>query len=276
MSWLIRISAMSSSRCSSRSSSMICAWVVTSSAVVASSAMSSFGWQARAMAIMTRWRMPPESWCGYSLNRGSAAGRRTMRSRSIACFAGLGLADLAVRPDRLGDLGADPHRRVERAGRVLEDHGEVGAAVLAQLAVGHPEQLGAANRAEPLIAAVAGQQAHDGAGADGLARAGLADDGERPAWLDLVADAVDGADSPGRRHAKATRRSSTSKESRQPLAARSLDPPALTQRVTEHVQRQTKISSAMSGSGRIPAGRSGPAGPFAIIAPQLGCGSGMP
>ena len=45
---------------------MIWAWVVTSSAVVASSAISSFGWQASAIAIITRWRMPPESWCGYS------------------------------------------------------------------------------------------------------------------------------------------------------------------------------------------------------------------
>ena len=40
---------------------MICAWVVTSSAVVASSAISSWGSQARAMAMTTRWRMPPES-----------------------------------------------------------------------------------------------------------------------------------------------------------------------------------------------------------------------
>ena len=38
--------------------------MVTSSAVVGSSAISSFGLQAIAMAIMTRWFMPPESWCG--------------------------------------------------------------------------------------------------------------------------------------------------------------------------------------------------------------------
>jgi len=51
---------------SSASRSMICAWVVTSSAVVASSAISTFGSEASAMAIITRWRIPPESWCGYS------------------------------------------------------------------------------------------------------------------------------------------------------------------------------------------------------------------
>ncbi|OPX24166.1 MAG: hypothetical protein B1H04_02635 [Planctomycetales bacterium 4484_123] len=44
------------------SSSRICAWMVTSRAVVGSSAMSSSGSQDRAMAIIARWRMPPESW----------------------------------------------------------------------------------------------------------------------------------------------------------------------------------------------------------------------
>ena len=51
-------------RCSSRSSSRICAWMVTSSAVVGSSATRSFGSHASAIAIITRWRCPPESWCG--------------------------------------------------------------------------------------------------------------------------------------------------------------------------------------------------------------------
>ena len=44
--------------------SMICAWIVTSSAVVASSAISRRGLQESAMAIITRWRMPPENWWG--------------------------------------------------------------------------------------------------------------------------------------------------------------------------------------------------------------------
>jgi len=39
----------------------ICAWIVTSSAVVGSSAIRSFGLQASEIAIITRWRMPPES-----------------------------------------------------------------------------------------------------------------------------------------------------------------------------------------------------------------------
>ena len=59
--------------------------MVTSSAVVGSSAMSSLGRQASAMAIMTRWRIPPESWCGYSPKR--LRGRRN--------------ADPVEQPDRL-------------------------------------------------------------------------------------------------------------------------------------------------------------------------------
>ena len=49
---------------SSRSSSRICAWIVTSSAVVGSSAISSLGEHDSAIAIITRWRMPPENSCG--------------------------------------------------------------------------------------------------------------------------------------------------------------------------------------------------------------------
>ena len=43
---------------------MICASTVTSSAVVGSSAISSSGSSATPIAIITRWRMPPENWCG--------------------------------------------------------------------------------------------------------------------------------------------------------------------------------------------------------------------
>ena len=53
--------AMPSSRFSERSSSRICPWMVTSSAVVGSSAMSRLGPQISARAIMARCRMPPEN-----------------------------------------------------------------------------------------------------------------------------------------------------------------------------------------------------------------------
>ena len=63
-SWVMRMIAELNSRCRSFISSRICAWTVTSSAVVGSSAISSFGLQTSAIAIIARWRMPPENWCG--------------------------------------------------------------------------------------------------------------------------------------------------------------------------------------------------------------------
>ena len=46
------------------------AWMVTSSAVVGSSAISSAGAQATPMAIITRWRMPPRELVGVVARRG--------------------------------------------------------------------------------------------------------------------------------------------------------------------------------------------------------------
>ena len=63
-SWVMNSIAMPSLACRSFSSARICACTVTSSAVVGSSAMSRSGRLASAMAIITRWRWPPESWCG--------------------------------------------------------------------------------------------------------------------------------------------------------------------------------------------------------------------
>jgi hypothetical protein len=57
---------------------------VTSSAVVGSSAINSAGSQASAIAIITRWRMPPDNWCGKSSKRSAADGIRTSSSTSIA------------------------------------------------------------------------------------------------------------------------------------------------------------------------------------------------
>ena len=63
-SWLIQIIAIRSVARSSDISARICACTVVSSAVVGSSAMSRWGSQDSAMAIIARWHMPPENWCG--------------------------------------------------------------------------------------------------------------------------------------------------------------------------------------------------------------------
>ena len=65
-------------------SSRIWAWMVTSRAVVGSSAMSSLGLQLMAIAIITRWRMPPLNWCGYCLRRLGASGMPTISRSSTA------------------------------------------------------------------------------------------------------------------------------------------------------------------------------------------------
>ena len=70
--------------CRSRSRSRIWAWMVTSSAVVGSSAISSEGSHDSAIAIITRCRMPPDSWCGKSSKRCAGDGMRTSSSTSIA------------------------------------------------------------------------------------------------------------------------------------------------------------------------------------------------
>ncbi len=61
MSCVISSMAMPRRSLRSCSNARICAWMVTSRAVVGSSAISSLGSQLSAIAIITRWRSPPES-----------------------------------------------------------------------------------------------------------------------------------------------------------------------------------------------------------------------
>ena len=70
-------------------SARICAWIVTSSAVVGSSQTIRSGSFSSAIAIATRWRMPPDSWCGYAASRCSGDAMPTRVSALIArvCIA---------------------------------------------------------------------------------------------------------------------------------------------------------------------------------------------
>ena len=63
-SWVISNIAMPCWRCRSASRSRICFWIVTSSAVVGSSAITTSGSAASAMAIITRCFCPPDNWNG--------------------------------------------------------------------------------------------------------------------------------------------------------------------------------------------------------------------
>ena len=176
MSWVMNRTAMPSSSCSILMSSRICAWIVTSSAVVGSSAISSCGRQASAMAIITRWRMPPENRCGYSC-------RRALRGRNAHALQHahrLGLGRGAVEPamvdERLRDLEADGQHRIEARHRLLEDHGDPVAAHLAHLLLGKVEEVAALEQDLARDAAVDRRhQPHDRQRGDALARAGFAD-----------------------------------------------------------------------------------------------------
>ncbi len=141
MSWVMKRIDIPSSCWSSFNSSRIWAWMVTSSAVVGSSAISSFGLQASAMAIITRWRMPPENRCGCSWKRDFAAGMRTRSSRRTGLGLGRRARQAAVVDQRLGDLEADGEHRIEARHRLLEDHGDLVAAHVLHARLGQRQQI---------------------------------------------------------------------------------------------------------------------------------------
>ena len=97
-------------------------------------------------------------------------------------------------PHLLGDLPADGVDRRQRRHRVLEDHRDLAAADVPQLALRQAEQLAALvdDRAFDHGVGIV-DQAHDAQQRDGLARAGFADDAEDLALADVERDVVDGA-----------------------------------------------------------------------------------
>ena len=149
-SWVIITSAVPAvARPARVSSSRICAWIVTSSAVVGSSAISSRGRQASAIAISARWRMPPESWCGYSLSRGpgrgmpTGAAARRPRSRASSPLTPGCRSSTSVTCCRSVTTGLSERHRV------LEDHRDVPAADVAHLVLGQREQVVAVEADRP-------------------------------------------------------------------------------------------------------------------------------
>jgi hypothetical protein len=99
-----------------------------------------------------------------------------------------------VDAEHLTELVADGEDRVQRAERVLEDHGDPAAADLAALLGGHLEHVLAAEEDLALgdLRRRHVEDAHDGLGGHRLAGTGLAEHGERLARAHVVVDAVDG------------------------------------------------------------------------------------
>ena len=108
------------------------------------------GCSARAMAIMTRCRMPPDSWCGYSLS--AALGRCPRRPEPAPRWPprAPAWATFWCSDDRLDDLVADGVDRIEAGHRLLEDHGDLAAADLAHLVIGQRQDVLAVQRMRPL------------------------------------------------------------------------------------------------------------------------------
>ena len=140
---------MPSSFCSDSRRSRICAWIVTSSAVVGSSAISRSGLHASAIAIITRCRMPPESWCGYASTRSSGDGMPTSLNIAIAISRASARDLVLVQAHGFADLIADGEHRVERRHRLLKDHRDPVAADLAHLVERQLQQVFAGVRDRP-------------------------------------------------------------------------------------------------------------------------------
>ena len=116
------------------------------------------GRQATAIAIITRCRMPPESWCGYSRSRRCRQrdadqveqfGRPPARPPRRACRWWRRSTSPIWRPDG--------QHRVERGHRLLEDVGDVAAAHVAQPATRAARAAtGRPSRTEPVMVALRG------------------------------------------------------------------------------------------------------------------------
>ena len=129
---------------------------MTSSAVVGSSAIRSAGSHDSAIAIMTRWHMPPLNVCGYSFARASGVGMLDPvehLDRALPCV----LARDTPMWRRTVSAICSPTVKAgsRRADRLLEDHGHACAPDLGQLALGQADEVatvevGVAGDAAPL------------------------------------------------------------------------------------------------------------------------------
>ena len=141
---------------------------------------------ARARAIATRWRWPPESSAG---KRDPHAGREShAREKRADALRQRAPAGELLHAERLGDLIARPHARVERGLGILEDDLQLAAAAAELLAL----ELQPVDTAEANLSGVRREQpGHDSPGR-GLAAARLADEGEGLAGFDPEVDAPQG------------------------------------------------------------------------------------
>ena len=111
-------------------------------------------------------------------------------------FLGGALVHVAVQFQGFGELAADGEDGVQRGHRLLEDHGDAVAADGAHFLFGDLQEVFAVeiDFAADDDAGGIGDEAHHGEGADALAAGAFADEGDALALLDLVGEAVHGAE----------------------------------------------------------------------------------
>src|SRR3989442_8652387 len=163
----------------------------TSRAEVGSSSTTTRGSVAMARAMFTRWRCPPRELVRIGVEELGAEADAGQHLRHP--LAPLGRPQGAVAAQRLLHDAADAEPRVQRGGRVLEDHLEI-AALAAQRLVA---ERGEVHVAEAHAAGGGFDEAEDESGDGGLAAGGFPDEAEGLARLDAEGDAVHGADGPG-------------------------------------------------------------------------------
>ena len=194
---MIRITAIPSSSWRRSISARIWAWIVTSSAVVGSSAIRSFGLVGERHRDHRALAHPARELVRVVVDAALRVGdpdqpEQLDRAPSRAACLGTSLVGL----DRLDDLVADLVERVQRGQRVLEDHRDLVAAhARAARSVVELAQVAALEHdpaRDPRVRRPG--QAQDRQVGDALAAARLADDAERLAVLDRERDAVDGLD----------------------------------------------------------------------------------
>ena len=81
------------------------------------------------MAIITRWRIPPENSCGILVHPALRLGDSHHPQQLHGTGLGLFFAQLGVVAQVLNDLVAHGHGGVQGRQRVLEHHGHLAAAV---------------------------------------------------------------------------------------------------------------------------------------------------
>ena len=190
-SCVTRTSARPKSRHSASSSSRICACTITSSAVVGSSAISTFGPArerhrdrgalAHAARQLVRETRGPR-----------CVGMPTDSSSSPTWARAAAPCATSCELERLDDLRADRTDRVERVHRALEDDRDVDPAVRAHRRLAAGEDVLAVEEDAARRARARRQQAHDRERRGRLPAARLADEPDPLARLEREADALDG------------------------------------------------------------------------------------